>query len=112
MTLSERDRSPIIGLKNFNNWVKTVLINKFCINPLERAAAAAIHPAQHDALSHKRSRMVGGQALNTSLHQSTAGRRLKVLDLGCGKGGDLKKWAKVGTGDYLGCGAFFMLNQL
>lgn len=71
-----------------------------------------MNPAQHDALAHKHKRMVGGQALNTSMRQSTAGRRLKVLDMGCGKGGDLKKWAKVGTGEYVGFGKHCSLPLL
>ena len=30
--------------------------------------------------------------------------KVRVLDLGCGKGGDLAKWAKVGAGEYVGIG--------
>ena len=62
-----REQSPIIGLKNFNNWIKSVFIAKFCKRP--------------------------------------DGRRIKVLDLGCGKGGDLQKWQKAGTDEYIGVGA-------
>lgn len=29
---------------------------------------------------------------------------MKVLDLGCGKGGDLQKWMKAGTDEYVGVG--------
>lgn len=32
--------------------------------------------------------------------------KVKVLDLGCGKGGDLQKWAKAGTDEYIGIGEF------
>lgn len=37
---------------------------------------------------------------------------LKVLDLGCGKGGDLQKWLKAGTAEYIGIGerALFGFN--
>ncbi|GAA5876138.1 hypothetical protein JCM8547_003376 [Rhodosporidiobolus lusitaniae] len=28
--------------------------------------------------------------------------KIRVLDLGCGKGGDLQKWAKAGTAEYVG----------
>ena len=62
-----RESSPIIGLKNFNNWVKSVFIAKFCRKSNED--------------------------------------RIKVLDLGCGKGGDLQKWQKAGTDEYIGVGA-------
>ena len=61
--------SPIIGLKYFNNWVKSVLITRFA------------HPAL---------------ASSPASQSSGPGRwRGKVLDLGCGKGGDLTKWAKA-----------------
>lgn len=30
------------------------------------------------------------------------GKKLKVLDLGCGKGGDLQKWQKAGLREYIG----------
>lgn len=68
----QRLDSPIIGLKNFNNWVKSVLISKFA------------HPAL--ATSNVRSQRNKG----------------KVLDLGCGKGGDITKWSKARISDYAG----------
>lgn len=60
--------SPIIGLKNFNNWTKSVLIAKF------------------------------------GRREGSDDPKVKVLDLGCGKGGDLQKWAKAGTDEYIGLG--------
>ncbi|KAJ3785220.1 mRNA capping enzyme-domain-containing protein [Lentinula aff. detonsa] len=68
----QRLDSPIIGLKNFNNWVKSVLISKFA------------HPA-----------------LVTSSVR-TQRNKGKVLDLGCGKGGDITKWSKARISDYVG----------
>ncbi|WWC60216.1 uncharacterized protein I303_102782 [Kwoniella dejecticola CBS 10117] len=56
-----REFSPIIGLKKFNNWIKSVLIGKF---------------------AHR--------------HQG------KVLDIGCGKGGDLNKWKQARIMLYVG----------
>ncbi|TNY23598.1 mRNA capping enzyme-domain-containing protein [Rhodotorula diobovata] len=63
--LARRD-SPIIGLKNFNNWIKSVLIAKY-------------------------GRREGDQT-----------PKIRVLDLGCGKGGDLHKWTRAGTEEYVG----------
>lgn len=104
ISIQERKNSPIIGLKNFNNWVKTVLINKFCVNPLEQQAMMdpSAQGLQH---THNSKRTVGKQMLNTSLKRPHAHRNLRVLDMGCGKGGDLQKWGKVGTADYVGFGA-------
>ena len=48
--------SKIKGLRKYNNWVKSVIINKF------------------------------------SQSDDRNGSHLKVLDMGCGKGGDLQKW--------------------
>lgn len=58
--------SPIIGLKRFNNWIKSVLIGRF------------------------------------GRREGDTAPQIKVLDLGCGKGGDLQKWAKAGTDEYVG----------
>lgn len=57
--LEKRSQSRIFYLRNFNNWMKSVLIGEF----LEK------------------------------LRQKKA-RDITVLDLGCGKGGDLLKWKK------------------
>ncbi|TFY69279.1 hypothetical protein EVG20_g3228 [Dentipellis fragilis] len=72
----QRRESPIIGLRNFNNWVKSVLITRFA------------HPALAKATDRG-----GGRG--------TKGRG-KVLDMGCGKGGDLSKWAKARIREYVG----------
>ncbi|EIW60733.1 mRNA (guanine-N7)-methyltransferase [Trametes versicolor FP-101664 SS1] len=73
--VAQRQDSPIIGLKSFNNWVKSVLITRFA------------HPALTAAPSAQR-----------------RGSRLRgrVLELGCGKGGDLNKWAKANVAEYVG----------
>jgi mRNA (guanine-N7-)-methyltransferase len=67
--LQHREFSPIIGLKKFNNWIKSVLIGKFAYRP--RGAAGA-----------------------------------NVLDIGCGKGGDLNKWKQARIKLYCGLGEF------
>ena len=58
--LKGRKESPIFYMRNFNNWMKSVLINEYV---------------------HK-------------IKDSTSNERIsvKVLDVGCGKGGDLNKW--------------------
>lgn len=58
----ERHHSPIVNLRNFNNWVKACLIRQF----------------------------------------TSSDAREAVLDLGCGKGGDLQKWDKAEIGEYIG----------
>ncbi|KAI0328103.1 hypothetical protein GY45DRAFT_1029121 [Cubamyces sp. BRFM 1775] len=72
--VAQRQESPIIGLKSFNNWVKSVLITRFA------------HPALSASPSARRGTRMRG----------------RVLDMGCGKGGDLTKWAKANVAEYVG----------
>ncbi|RXW15875.1 hypothetical protein EST38_g9977 [Candolleomyces aberdarensis] len=67
----QRQKSPIIGLKSLNNWVKSVLIIRFAYPALQKSSVS----------SDERGRRGGGRG--------------KVLDMGCGKGGDLVKWSKA-----------------
>lgn len=60
----QRNQSPIVNLRNFNNWIKSTLIRNFTPNPRDK--------------------------------------RVSVLDLGCGKGGDLMKWDKADVSSYTG----------
>ncbi|XP_011297951.1 mRNA cap guanine-N7 methyltransferase isoform X1 [Fopius arisanus] len=60
--LSQRAQSRIIFMRNFNNWIKSMLINEF---------------------------------LEKLRQSSSQGSALKVLDMCCGKGGDLLKWKKA-----------------
>ncbi|TPX30400.1 hypothetical protein SmJEL517_g06023 [Synchytrium microbalum] len=69
--LSVRSQSAIIGLRDFNNWCKAVIIQEFT----KRARLTIPHNAQ---------------------------RGLRVLDMCCGKGGDLGKWAKAGIQELVG----------
>ncbi|XP_051019482.1 mRNA cap guanine-N7 methyltransferase [Acomys russatus] len=57
--LEKRSESRIFYLRNFNNWIKSILIGEF----LEKV-------------------------------RQRKNRDITVLDLGCGKGGDLLKWRK------------------
>jgi len=63
----QRAESRIIHMRNFNNWIKSTLINEY-IEKVKR---------------------------NTD-------DRIKVLDVGCGKGGDLQKWQRAGVGHVVG----------
>lgn len=76
----QRADSPIIGLKNFNNWVKSVLITRFA----------------HPVLS---------KSPNKGASSTRGGPNGKVLDMGCGKGGDMTKWGKARVKEYYGVGA-------
>lgn len=68
--MDQRELSPIIGLKKFNNWIKSVLIGKFCDRPRDYGMS----------------------------------RGARVLDIGCGKGGDLNKWKQARISLYVGLG--------
>jgi len=76
-----RHESPIIGLKNFNNWIKSVLFANFC-HPVLASSPIVQRPRP----GVKKSPITRG----------------KVLDMGCGKGGDLNKWAKAHISEYVG----------
>ena len=60
-TQQEREQSEIYNLRNFNNWIKSVLIQEYTSSPCNR-----------------------------------------VLDLACGKFGDLRKWVAAGILKYVG----------
>lgn len=61
--LAERSQSRIVFMRNFNNWIKSMLINEY---------------------------------LNKLKASQKLGSPLRVLDMCCGKGGDLLKWEKGG----------------
>jgi mRNA (guanine-N7-)-methyltransferase len=82
VSIQRRQDSPIIGLKNFNNWIKSVWIAKWATSILGGGGADAATAEG----SHYRSNRARG----------------KVLDIGCGKGGDLQKWQKARTALYVG----------
>lgn len=69
MSKGERESSEMFDLKTFNNWIKAVLLNKYC------------------------------EQRNDDLHRiydlppSYNRNLLHVLDIGCGHGQDIKKWA-------------------
>jgi len=62
-----KTESNIRGLRSFNNWIKSAVIQKF-------SPAPSYAPGDREKGQRERD------------------RGLLVLDLGCGKGGDLQKW--------------------
>ncbi|KAG9245525.1 mRNA capping enzyme-domain-containing protein [Calycina marina] len=68
--------SRIKGLRSLNNWIKSTLIQKF--SPAEDYTPGAQERGS-------------GQAFD----EGPPPKGLLVLDLGCGKGGDLGKWQKA-----------------
>ncbi|KAJ5292907.1 uncharacterized protein N7443_008860 [Penicillium atrosanguineum] len=71
--------SKIKGLRSFNNWVKSTLIQKFS-------------PSEEFVAQHNDSKDWAEDSVGPSISEV---RPLLVLDLGCGKGGDLGKWAQT-----------------
>ncbi|KAL2422022.1 mRNA cap guanine-N7 methyltransferase [Exophiala dermatitidis] len=78
-----RNESQIKGLRSFNNWVKSVLIQKF--SPEEKAEPEELGWGEEPKEPERQ-------------------RPLAVIDIGCGKGGDLGKWqlAPQTVGLYVG----------
>ncbi|KIV92169.1 hypothetical protein PV10_06630 [Exophiala mesophila] len=66
-----RNESQIKGLRSFNNWIKSCIIHKF--SPDEKAEVEELG--------------WGEEAKEPEMQKP-----LLVLDIGCGKGGDLGKW--------------------
>ncbi|XP_043474027.1 mRNA cap guanine-N7 methyltransferase isoform X2 [Leptopilina heterotoma] len=60
--LSQRNQSRIVYMRNFNNWIKSMIINEF---------------------------------MQKIIQEKRVGDPIKVLDMCCGKGGDLLKWKKA-----------------
>lgn len=73
------ERSRIKGLRTLNNWIKSCIIHKFSPSP----------------------GLAGGGGMR---YGGEPDERLCVLDVGCGKGGDLLKWklAPQDVGHYIG----------
>ncbi|PLW22283.1 hypothetical protein PCASD_17008 [Puccinia coronata f. sp. avenae] len=86
LTKGARTGSPIFGLRKFNNWIKSVTIGKFA--SVESSFMAPLlgynQRQQHFHSSHPQS------------------KGTKILDLGCGKGGDLAKWQNAGVREFYG----------
>lgn len=74
----QRKESMTIGVKRCNNWIKSILIKRFTRR----------RPGVIDFNAEKRGERPNG----------------RVLDLGCGKGGDIDKWNNAKIAEYVGVG--------
>jgi mRNA (guanine-N7-)-methyltransferase len=96
-TVPERGRewrktsSTIRGLRSFNNWVKSAVIQKY--SPDEDYLAAG--GGSGGGGGGGRGEAMGGRWAQGLEGGGLERRRLKVLDIGCGKGGDLGKWQQA-----------------
>ncbi len=69
--------------RTFNNWIKSVLISKY---------TCKLHEAYREEWGDDDDASGEGQEK----------LELSVLDIACGKGGDLNKWKFAGTRNYFG----------
>lgn len=77
--VAERKESRIFHMRNLNNWIKSRIIGKFYSISFE---------ADFNIIS------LLGNILDRIRKEKGNHCRLNVLDLGCGKGGDLLKWER------------------
>lgn len=85
--LDERSKSRILYLRNFNNWIKSMLIGDYVIIIYKIRLMSLSVASAYNSLFHCLDEYV------TKVKEAKPrGSGLKVLDMGCGKGGDLFKW--------------------
>jgi mRNA (guanine-N7-)-methyltransferase len=75
-----RTQSVTYGLKVCNNWIKSVLMKRFV---RRRPGVVNYDPEERGTRPNGR-----------------------VLDMGCGKGGDIEKWNRLKIEEYVGIGGF------
>ena len=73
-------------MRNFNNWIKSTLINEY-----------AMKIRQKKQRPHRSDREDGNKIDIYDPETS-----FNVLDIGCGKGGDLQKWSKARVNHFVG----------
>ena len=76
----------IFHMRNFNNWIKSTLINEY-----------AMKIRQKKQRPHRSDREDGNKIDIYDPETS-----FNVLDIGCGKGGDLQKWSKARVNHFVG----------
>lgn len=85
----ERRAAKTINHRTFNNWIKSVLIGHY--TTLYKKEYKEAWGDDSDDEGQRKGK-----------YDSTAGVQLSVLDLACGKGGDLNKWKFAGIRNYCG----------
>jgi len=79
--VDDRKESRIFHMRNLNNWIKSRIIgNLFLFSAFLKLINSKCH--------------VLGNALDRIREEKGHNYRINVLDLGCGKGGDLLKWER------------------
>lgn len=78
--VESRKESRIYHMRNFNNFIKSILIQEFS-----------------DKIKQNKPRPRHGEE-----DDERRSDKFNVLDIGCGKGGDLLKWSKARIGHYVG----------
>ncbi|KNZ53110.1 mRNA cap guanine-N7 methyltransferase [Puccinia sorghi] len=106
LTKGARTESPIFSLRKFNNWIKSVTIGKFAsVESSFMAPLLSTHHQRQPQPNHHS---------NPNPKSITGGT--KILELGCGKGGDLAKWQNAGVRELYGFGlvlsALFFTHHL
>jgi len=92
LTKGARTESPIFGLRKFNNWIKSVTIGKFAsVESSFMAPLLSTYPQRQPQPHH-----------HSNPNPKSIAGGTKILELGCGKGGDLAKWQNAGVRELYG----------
>jgi len=103
-----RAESRIFHMRNFNNWTKSMLIQEYAERYISKSRPDITEHREfnrRDRDSHRggggyghRGDGGGGRQWNNDRREERKPRPdFSVLDIGCGKGGDLLKWGKAGV---------------
>lgn len=82
-------------LRKCNNWIKRQMIDTAV------RLTQSIQPIQSNQAKRRRHSESNGERGKKNATKSDKGEKLRILDLGCGRGGDILKWNKYNV-DYTG----------
>ena len=88
----QRKDSRIYFMRNFNNWIKSTLIQEYIEKIRDR----------HEDPGYKINVLDIGKFLLSLLHSPRATKYIYTYYLGCGKGGDLLKWQRSNVSHVVG----------